>query len=88
MDNVLTMLLAGGRGSRLGPLTRERAKPAVPFGGMYRIVDFALSNCLNNRQLNILVLTQHKSRMDAHTCVGTVRGYSKAGGGGPPRRRV
>jgi glucose-1-phosphate adenylyltransferase len=61
MDNVLTMLLAGGRGSRLDPLTRERAKPAVPFGGMYRIVDFALSNCLNSRQLNILVLTQYKS---------------------------
>jgi glucose-1-phosphate adenylyltransferase len=61
MDRVLTMLLAGGKGTRLDPFTRERAKPAVPFGGMYRIVDFALSNCLNSRQLNILVLTQYKS---------------------------
>src|SRR5207244_5303448 len=61
VDNVLTILLAGGRGARLDPLTRDRAKPAVPFGGMYRIVDFALSNCLNSRQLNILVLPQYKS---------------------------
>ncbi len=61
MDTVLTILLAGGRGARLDPLTRDRSKPAVPFGGMYRIVDFALSNCLNSRQLNILVLTQYKS---------------------------
>ena len=61
METVLTILLAGGRGARLGPLTRDRAKPAVPFGGMYRIVDFALSNCLNSRQLRILVLTQYKS---------------------------
>jgi glucose-1-phosphate adenylyltransferase len=61
VDNVLSILLAGGRGARLDPLTRDRAKPAVPFGGMYRIVDFALSNCLNSRQLNILVLPQYKS---------------------------
>ena len=51
MENVLTILLAGGKGTRLDPLTRDRAKPAVPFGGMYRIVDFALSNCLNSRLL-------------------------------------
>src|SRR5437764_13092318 len=61
MDRVLTILLAGGKGTRLDPLTRDRAKPAVPFGGMYRIVDFALSNCPNSRQLNILVLPQYKS---------------------------
>ena len=61
MDAVLTILLAGGKGTRLDPLTRERAKPAVPFGGMYRIADFALSNCINSRQFNILVLTQYKS---------------------------
>jgi glucose-1-phosphate adenylyltransferase len=61
VDTVLTILLAGGKGTRLDPLTRDRAKPAVPFAGMYRIVDFALSNCLNSRQLNILVLTQYKS---------------------------
>jgi glucose-1-phosphate adenylyltransferase len=58
---VLTMLLAGGKGTRLDPLTRERAKPAVPFGGTYRIVDFTLSNCLNSRERTILVLTQYKS---------------------------
>ena len=61
MDSVLTVLLAGGKGTRLDPLTRDRAKPAVPFGGMYRIVDFALSNCINSRLFNILALTQYKS---------------------------
>jgi glucose-1-phosphate adenylyltransferase len=61
MDNVLTILLAGGKGTRLEPLTRDRAKPAVPFGAVYRIIDFALSNCLNSRQMRVLVLTQYKS---------------------------
>jgi glucose-1-phosphate adenylyltransferase len=61
VDSVLTVLLAGGKGSRLDPLTRDRAKPAVPFAGMYRIVDFALSNCINSRLFNILALTQYKS---------------------------
>jgi glucose-1-phosphate adenylyltransferase len=55
------VLLAGGKGTRLEPLTRDRAKPAVPFAGMYRIVDFALSNCINSRLFNILALTQYKS---------------------------
>jgi glucose-1-phosphate adenylyltransferase len=45
MQNTLTIILAGGVGSRLHPLTAERAKPAVPFGGKYRIIDFALANC-------------------------------------------
>lgn len=61
MDNVLTILLAGGMGERLYPLTRNRAKPAVPFGGMYRIIDFTLSNCFNSRCRRICVLTQYKS---------------------------
>lgn len=61
MDSVLTVLLAGGKGTRLDPLTRDRAKPAVPFAGMYRIVDFALSNCINSRLFNILALIQYKS---------------------------
>src|SRR2546423_10063267 len=61
MKDTLTVLLAGGKGSRLEPLTRDRAKPAVPFGGMYRIVDFALSNCLNSGLGKILVVTQYKS---------------------------
>ncbi len=61
------MLLAGGQGERLYPLTKRRAKPAVPFGGMYRIIDFTLSNCLNSGLKRIYVLTQHKSlSLDRH----------------------
>ncbi len=60
-DNTLTILLAGGAGSRLHPLTADRAKPAVPFGGKYRIIDFTLSNCLHSGLRRILVLTQYKS---------------------------
>jgi len=61
MRNVLTILLAGGAGERLHPLTRHRAKPAVPFGGIYRIVDITLSNCLNSDCRRVLVLVQYKS---------------------------
>ena len=61
MDRVLTVVLAGGKGTRLEPLTRDRAKPAVPFGGGYRIIDFTLSNCLNSGLRRILVLTQYKA---------------------------
>lgn len=61
MDRVLTILLAGGMGERLYPLTKDRAKPAVPFGGMYRIIDFTLSNCFNSNCRRICVLTQYKS---------------------------
>ena len=59
-DNTLTILLAGGSGSRLQPLTADRAKPAVPFGGKYRIIDFTLSNCLHSGVHRILVMTQYK----------------------------
>jgi glucose-1-phosphate adenylyltransferase len=59
--DVLAIVLAGGRGSRLDPLTRDRAKPAVPFGGIYRIIDFTLSNCINSDIRRILVLTQYKA---------------------------
>ncbi|MHC5544153.1 glucose-1-phosphate adenylyltransferase, partial [Singulisphaera rosea] len=59
--DVLSIVLAGGRGTRLEPLTRDRAKPAVPFGGIYRIIDFTLSNCLNSDLRKILVLTQYKA---------------------------
>lgn len=61
MDNVLAILLAGGAGERLHPLTRDRAKPAVTFGGIYRIVDVTLSNCINSHLRRIFILTQHKA---------------------------
>ncbi|MBZ0165532.1 MAG: glucose-1-phosphate adenylyltransferase [Candidatus Omnitrophica bacterium] len=61
MREILTFILAGGRGERLDPLTRDRAKPAVPFGGIYRIIDFTLSNCVNSGMRRIYVLTQYKS---------------------------
>ena len=56
--NNLTIILAGGQGERLYPLTRDRAKPAVPFGGTFRIIDFTLSNCINSNLRKIEVLTQ------------------------------
>ncbi|MFH1856504.1 MAG: glucose-1-phosphate adenylyltransferase [Candidatus Omnitrophota bacterium] len=66
-NKVLTFIMAGGRGERLFPLTRDRAKPAVPFGGIYRIIDFTLSNCINSGLRKIEVLTQYKSiSLDRH----------------------
>ena len=74
MENVLTVILAGGKGSRLEPLTRDRAKPAVPFGGVYRIIDFALSNCLNSGFRQIQLVTQYKAQsLDRHVNVGWQR---------------
>jgi glucose-1-phosphate adenylyltransferase len=71
VKDVLTLILAGGKGTRLDPLTRDRAKPAVPFGGLYRIVDFTLSNCINSNLRRILVLTQYKARsLDRHIAAG------------------
>lgn len=64
---LMAMVLAGGEGKRLAPLTRDRAKPAVPFGGRYRLIDFALSNLVNARIVRVVVLTQYKSHsMDRH----------------------
>ncbi|WP_341360760.1 glucose-1-phosphate adenylyltransferase [Georgenia sp. M64] len=64
---VLAIVLAGGEGKRLMPLTMDRAKPAVPFGGIYRLIDFALSNVVNSGYLKIVVLTQYKSHsLDRH----------------------
>ena len=64
---VLGMVLAGGEGKRLFPLTADRAKPAVPFGGNYRLIDFVLSNLVNADYLRIVVLTQYKSHsLDRH----------------------
>jgi glucose-1-phosphate adenylyltransferase len=71
VKDVLTLILAGGKGTRLEPLTRDRAKPAVPFGGLYRIIDFTLSNCINSNLRRILVLTQYKARsLDRHIHAG------------------
>jgi glucose-1-phosphate adenylyltransferase len=61
LDDILVILLAGGAGERLYPLTKERAKPAVYFGGPYRIVDFTLSNCINSGLRRIFIATQYKS---------------------------
>lgn len=75
MRDTLTVILAGGRGSRLEPLTRDRAKPAVPFGGLYRIIDFVLSNCLNSGMRRLLLLTQYKAQsLDRHINLAW-RGY-------------
>ncbi len=71
MHRILAVVLAGGKGSRLEPLTRDRAKPAVPFGGAYRIIDFTLSNCLNSGIRKMLVLTQYKAMsLDRHINLG------------------
>jgi len=68
---IIAILLAGGQGQRLYPLTRDRAKPAVPFGGTYRIIDFTLSNCINSGIRRIFVLTQYKSSsLDYHMHFG------------------
>jgi glucose-1-phosphate adenylyltransferase len=61
MRDAIGVLLAGGQGERLWPLTRDRAKPAVPFGGMYRIIDITLSNCINSDLRRVFVLTQYKA---------------------------
>ena len=68
---VIAMVLAGGQGERLYPLTRDRAKPAVPFGGIYRIIDFTLSNCVNSGIRRVFCLTQYKSSsLDYHIHFG------------------
>src|SRR5450432_2741883 len=61
MRNAIGVLLAGGQGERLWPLTRDRAKPAVPFGALYRIIDITLSNCINSDLRKVFVLTQYKA---------------------------
>ena len=93
MNNVMAVVLAGGKGSRLEPLTRDRAKPAVPFGGGYRIVDFTLSNCLNSGIRKVLLLTQYKAMsLDRHINNGWRRFF--CGGLGefidavPPQQRI
>jgi glucose-1-phosphate adenylyltransferase len=69
--DVLTFVMAGGKGERLLPLTADRAKPAVPFGGIYRLIDFPLSNCVNSGLYNIVVLPQYKSQsLNEHLEIG------------------
>jgi len=71
LKNTLTLVLAGGVGRRLFPLTKERAKPAVVFGGIYRIIDFALSNCINSGLRRIHLLTQYRSHsLQRHITLG------------------
>ncbi len=71
LRRLSAFVMAGGRGERLYPLTRDRAKPAVPFGGIYRIVDFTLSNCVNSGLRRIHILTQYKSSsLDRHLKMG------------------
>ena len=91
--DVVAVVLAGGKGARLDPLTRDRAKPAVPFGGSYRIVDFALSNCLNSGLRRLLLLTQYKaSSLDRHLNLGWYRFFCRDLGEFldvlPPQQRV
>ena len=62
MKDTLAFVMAGGRGERLRPLTRDRAKPAVPFGGIYRLIDFTLTNCVNSGLYRIILLPQYKSQ--------------------------
>jgi glucose-1-phosphate adenylyltransferase len=91
MRNAIGVLLAGGQGERLWPLTRDRAKPAVPFGAVYRIIDITLSNCLNSDLRRVFVLTQYKAlSLNRHVR----RGWSSLLGYGefievlPPQMRV
>ncbi|GAB6164868.1 glucose-1-phosphate adenylyltransferase [Thermostilla marina] len=91
--NVVAVILAGGKGSRLDPLTRDRAKPAVPFGGAYRIIDFAMSNCLNSGLRKILILTQYKAMsLDRHINMGWHRYFCRELGEFadvvPPQQRI
>src|SRR6201998_1589001 len=91
MRNAIGVLLAGGQGERLWPLTRDRAKPAVPFGGVYRIIDMTLSNCINSDLRRVFVLTQYKAlSLNRHVR----RGWAPVAGLGdyievlPPQMRV
>jgi len=82
MKRVLAVILAGGASERLSILAAERAKPAVPFGGKYRIIDFTLSNCANSGIYNVAVLTQFNPRSLAqHIGVGRPWDMDRAQGG-------
>jgi glucose-1-phosphate adenylyltransferase len=92
-NHTLAVVLAGGKGSRLEPLTRDRAKPAVPFGGDYRIIDFTLSNCINSGLHNVLVLTQYKAlSLQRHITIGWQQCFCRERGEFldvvPPQQRI
>lgn len=81
-NKTAAMLLAGGQGSRLKALTRDMAKPVVPFGGKYRIIDFALSNSTNSEIRDIGVLTQYKPQLlNSHLGIGSAWDYDRNNGG-------
>ena len=79
---IVAMILAGGQGTRLGALTKNIAKPAVPYGGKYRIIDFALSNCLNSGINTVGILTQYKPReLNSHIGIGAPWDLDRRDGG-------
>ena len=81
-NEIVAMILAGGQGSRLGVLTKKLAKPAVPFGGKYRIIDFPLSNCSNSGIYTVGVLTQYKPlELNAHIGIGEAWDLNRENGG-------
>src|SRR4030042_172784 len=83
MQKLLAIILAGGTGERLSILAQQRAKPAVPFAGKYRIIDFTLSNCVNSGLYNIIVLTQYQPvSLTEHIGIGAPWGLV------PPDRNV
>ena len=93
MQNVMAVILAGGKGARLEPLTRDRAKPAVPFAGAYRIIDFTLSNVLNSGIRRVLMLTQYKTTsLDRHVSLGWQKYFQRELGQFldvvPPQQRI
>jgi len=81
MKDTLAFVMAGGRGERLMPLTEDRTKPAVPFGGIYRLVDFTLSNCVNSGIYKIILLPQYKSNPSPTT-------WKKAGTSSAPNSGI
>ncbi|MCX6021615.1 MAG: sugar phosphate nucleotidyltransferase, partial [Chloroflexi bacterium] len=82
MNKVLALILAGGQGERLSILSEERAKPAVIFGGKYRIIDFTLSNCVNSGIYRVGILTQYRPRsLNDHIGIGKPWDLDRADGG-------
>ncbi len=82
MRNTLAIILAGGKGDRLAELCRRRAKPAVPFGGRYRLIDFTLSNCVNSGVFHVAVLTQYRPRsLASHIGIGRAWDLDRSYGG-------